>query len=158
MVKFETLITDLDGCLTDGKQYVDRKGDKMFKSFHSKDIRAIKAFLAQGVRVIVWSADDWEGGVRWCERVGAEFVEARDKLATLLALELVDPETTLIVGDDSWDIAAMKRAGWAACPHDADTSVHQGVPDVIDLMYVNGGQGVLAALYWELAENGLPPR
>ena len=154
---FDTLITDLDGVLTDGKQYISHDGSKLFKSFHSKDIRAIKGFLAMGVRVIVWSADDWPGAIKWCERVGAEFVEARDKLEVLHTLD-VDPASTLIVGDDAWDVEAMKAAQWAACPHDADVSVHQGVPQVIDLMYTNGGQGVLAALFWELNENGLPKR
>ena len=151
--KLKTLVLDLDGCLAGRKQYIDRTGEKMLKMFCSFDIRAIREFLAMGVRVIVWSADDWPGGKIWVERNGCEFVYARDKAAKALELGL-DRNTTLVVGDDVWDVAAMKWARWSAAPHDAHASVWS-VPGVIDLQYTNGGDGVVSALLDHLFSEGL---
>ena len=158
-VKLRTLIVDQDGCLAGNKQYVDHTGEKFFKQYCSLDIRAIREFLSFGVRVIIWSADDWDGGRAWAVRNGAEFVEARDKLAKLKEMEsagTLDAQTTLVIGDDAWDVQAMQYARWSAAPHDSHQSVWDGVPQVIDLMYANGGEGVVAALLDYLMSEGLP--
>lgn len=149
------LVIDVDGVLTDGKQYVDASGSKMFKAFHTRDIRAIRQFVAMGVAVIVYSADDYPGDKAWCENIGVDYYgNVRDKLAFLEDVPELDPDHTLVIGDDAWDHNAMKWAKWCACPHNAHASV-SSLPGVIVTENVNGGQGVVSALLDTILLHGL---
>jgi 3-deoxy-D-manno-octulosonate 8-phosphate phosphatase KdsC-like HAD superfamily phosphatase len=153
--KLKHLIIDVDGVLSAGKQYIDCRGDKLFKAFHTRDIRAIREFVQFGVEVYVMSADDWPGTPLWVEARGAEFICTRDKVETAEKLGL-DPKKTLAVGDDAWDVPIMRWANWAACPADADPCVERKVPCVMIMHDVNGGDGVIARLLTELIDTGLP--
>jgi 3-deoxy-D-manno-octulosonate 8-phosphate phosphatase KdsC-like HAD superfamily phosphatase len=153
--RLHNLIIDVDGCLTNGKQYVDHSGEKLFKAFHSRDIRAIREFVSYGVYVLIYSADDFLGDRKWAERVGADYAgDIRDKASYLEEREF-DPDHTMVVGDDAWDVEAMKWAKWSVCPYDADASVTQHVPGVNILNQTCGGQGVVAALLWRIINDGL---
>lgn len=139
------LVLDLDGVLTDGKQYIDHTGEKLFKAFHTRDIRAIRELVADGVEVHVLSADDWEGGRQWSQRVGAGFGVCRDKLEFLQSMPYPTSEFG-IIGDDAWDMSAMRwvagNGGVAACPFDADASVKE-LPGIL-LLGTRSGEGVVA--------------
>ena len=137
------VVIDVDGVLTDGKQYIDHTGTKLFKAFHTRDIRAIRELVANGIAVILVSADDWEGAIKWAERVGASFVCARDKFAFVLGARF-DPEETAIIGDDAWDVAALKWASMAYCPMDADDFVLEDRH--VRVLSCFAGQGVIAHL------------
>jgi len=153
--RIKYLLIDTDGVLTDGKQYIGCDGSKMFKAFHTRDIRAIREFVQMGVEVYVMSADEWPGTPIWVEKRGAEFLHTRDKVKTVEELGL-DPLKCLAVGDDAWDVPLMRWANWAACPADADPVVEAKVPCVMLIHDVNGGDGVIARLLAELKESGLP--
>jgi len=153
--KLKTLIIDVDGVLSAGKQYIDRNGEKLFKAFHTRDIRAIREFVQMGVEVYVMSADDWPGTPAWVEARGAEFICTRNKVETAEQLG-IDPLHTMAVGDDAWDVPIMRWANWAACPADADLCIERQVPCVMVITDVNGGDGVIARLLAELLEGGLP--
>lgn len=146
------VVLDCDGVLSSGKQYVDQTGCKLFKDFHSRDIRAIRELLSYGVEVIVMTADDWPGTLAWCERVGARLVCTRDKLDAVV-VEHLDPSVTVVVGDDAWDVQAMEWATYKACPRDADLSV-TSIRHVMVLGACGGG-GVVAELVRELRARGL---
>lgn len=133
----------MDGVLTDGRQYIGHDGEKMFKAFHSRDIKAIRQLVASGVDVVVASADDWPGGAAWCERVGARFLYTRDKIAAVEA-EGYSLDEVGAVGDSAWDVGLLRAARWAWCPCDAEPCVLQ-VPGV-GILDVQGGHGVLAML------------
>lgn len=136
----DTLLIDVDGVLTNGKQYVDHHGKKMFKAFHSRDIAAIRELVSvEGVRVILISADDWPGGPKWAQKVGAEFLHLRDK--TKLDVEW---EYCAGVGDDVWDVKFLHKCGQRFCPADA----HESVKRECVTLQINGGQGVIAELVY----------
>jgi len=147
----KAIVIDCDGVLTDGKMYIDHTGDKMFKAFNSRDIRAIRELVGQGIDVVVMTADDWPGTIAWCSRVGCRFVCTRDKHAACIE-QGFEPEHTLVVGDDAWDVKAMAWARLRACPRDAHHSVFR-LFGVIRLEAV-GGDGVIAALVDHLYGRG----
>ncbi|HRI24365.1 MAG TPA: hypothetical protein PLZ45_06790 [Ferruginibacter sp.] len=130
------IVCDCDGVLTDGRLNIDHTGTKMFKSFHTKDVRAIREFIANGYEFYIVSCDDY-GAKAFAEKVGAVFIELRDKSKVRDYV----PGPFICIGDDAWDLPMMDRATIAFRPKDADSSVVHYRP-----FTVNGGHGVVAEL------------
>lgn len=133
---FKTLLIDCDGVLTDGTLVIDAVGEKLFKKFHTKDIRAIREFVARGIEVVIVSADDWEGIYHFAEKVGATVHICRDKSSLPF-------EDYIAVGDDAWDVGMLENAKQSYVPADADWSVTR--KEVVKLR-TEGGRGVIAEL------------
>lgn len=138
------LYIDCDGVLTDGRLTIDHRGEKLFKSFHTRDVRAIRELVANGIEVTIVSADDWQGLEHFASKVGADTRFERDKGKL--------PEPYIAIGDDAWDVGMLKRASRAYCPADADLSVRM-LPG-IRVLATLGGQGVIAELARDLLSGG----
>ena len=141
MPKANVIVCDCDGVLTDGKLNMDHTGSKMFKTFHSRDIRAIRELVANGYEFYIVSADDWPGGKAFADKVGAVFVYLRDKSKIK---DHIGHRPFIAIGDDVWDVPMMKQASIAFCPYDA-------IPFSATLsgythLETKGGQGVIAEL------------
>jgi 3-deoxy-D-manno-octulosonate 8-phosphate phosphatase KdsC-like HAD superfamily phosphatase len=130
------IYVDCDGVLTDGMLTIDHKGEKLFKRFHTRDVRAIRELVVRGYEVTLVSVDDWGGLACFAEKVGAEVMVARDKGAL--------PQPYVAIGDDAWDVPMLSRAEAAFCPLDADRSVLD-LPGIV-VLNAKGGTGVVAAL------------
>ena len=133
----KTILIDCDGVLTDGKMYIDHNGEKMFKAFHSRDVRAIRELISYGYQVVIVTADDWPGSKFFASRTGAEILVTRDK-------SKIKFDKYIAVGDDAWDVPMLKNAEHAFAPANADVSVKQLCN--VQLLYSNGGDGVIAEL------------
>lgn len=131
----KVLLIDCDGVLTDGTLTIDRHGEKMFKKFHTRDVRAIRELIFNGWEVIIVSADDWPGIFYFAEKVGAEVLILKDKAN-------VPYENYTVIGDDAWDIPMFKKADRCFCPADADILVQEY--SHIEVLPKNGGCGVVA--------------
>lgn len=127
---------DVDGTLTDGKMYIDHTGEKMFKAFCSRDVRAIRELIANGCDVTLVSADSHHSAVHFANKVGADFRCLRDKSKL--------PPADIAIGDDAWDTAMLKAAKRAFCPNDADPAVRSLM--CVEVLKTNGGQGVIAEM------------
>jgi 3-deoxy-D-manno-octulosonate 8-phosphate phosphatase (KDO 8-P phosphatase) len=129
---------DVDGVLTDGKLTIDHKGEKLFKSFHTRDVRAIRELVSvHGCEVCLVTADTWPGIASFAEKTGADVQFCRDKRD-------VTVQGGWAVGDDAWDAKMLANADRAFCPADADASVKQ--IEGIHVLETKGGQGVVAEL------------
>jgi 3-deoxy-D-manno-octulosonate 8-phosphate phosphatase (KDO 8-P phosphatase) len=129
------IFIDIDGTLTDGKMYIDHRGEKMFKAFHARDVRAIRELIVNGYDVTLVTADDHESGKHFAHKVGADYECMRDK-------GKLGP-SEYAIGDDTWDVAMMEGSRLAFCPADADP-VAKRAADII--LNTNGGQGVIAEM------------
>ena len=139
------IVCDCDGCLTDGRLNIDLMGEKMFKSFHTRDVRAIRELVSCGFEFHIVTADDWEGGQAFAEKVGAGFLYLREKGKIR---DYIGNEPFIAIGDDSWDIPMLRLASKAFVPMD-------GLPfSPYDLSFTRlktkGGQGVIAELAYTL--------
>jgi 3-deoxy-D-manno-octulosonate 8-phosphate phosphatase (KDO 8-P phosphatase) len=121
--KIKALFFDVDGCLTDGRLYIDDRGHEA-KVFDTKDGHGVREALAAGLRVAWISGRTSRAtavrardlGVRHC------YQGVADKLARYEALRRrwkLKTSETAAMGDDAPDTAMMKRAGFSACPADA---------------------------------------
>ena len=139
-MKITTIILDLDGCLTDGKQRIELYGNKVFKTFHARDRQTIRRLLNAGYRVIVVSADDWAGAKFWAEGIVAENGASAEFIYTRKKHELpVDWSSALGVSDDVEDTPFLDRCAIAFCPADADERVRMYYKN----LPVNGGQAIV---------------
>lgn len=126
---------DVDGVLTDGTLTIDHKGEKLFKRFHTRDVRAIRELIYNGHEVYLVTADEWDGTRFFADKVGAELIVTKDK-----GQIIVD----IAIGDDVWDIPMLKRAKQAYCPADAASEVLRQC--YVQPLKTKGGQGVIAEM------------
>ena len=142
------VITDVDGCLTDGTVGLTTSGES-FRSFHTHDGLGTQLLREHGVRVAWLSAGSRpESILARAETIGVEHVDLgkEDKgqrFIDLCARMGIDTQHTVYMGDDLKDLPAMDHAGLSACPADAVQMVRESA----DLVMTRpGGRGAFREL------------
>lgn len=137
----KTILIDFDGCVSDGRHYIDHRGDKMFYSVHSRDNTAIAELIYEGFRVVIVTANDSKIIKKYAEKRKCEYICTRDKSI----------KSDFAIGDSVFDIPMLKLAGKAFCPVDADEEVKK-LPG-IKVLPVRGGNGVISFMLREIIDN-----
>lgn len=127
---------DIDGCLTDGKIWVDHQGN-IIKSFNNKDIGAIKELISMGYQVHLVTASSWPGAEAYLRRSGAQLHIIRNK-------ETIPFDYQIAIGDSAWDIPMLCKAKHLFCP--ADGSLEVKCLDGVHPLQTLGGQGIMLEL------------
>jgi 3-deoxy-D-manno-octulosonate 8-phosphate phosphatase KdsC-like HAD superfamily phosphatase len=120
---------------------MNHNGEKLFKAFNSRDVRAIRELVANGYRFVIVTADGDSINRNFANKTGAEILVLRDKNRITFAYEIA-------IGDDVWDIPMLKKAAIAYCPSNADSEVAKVA---ISLGFL-GGSGLIAELCKKLFE------
>ncbi len=138
------VVTDCDGCLTDGGMYYSENGDEL-KKFNTKDGLALRRLHDKGIITGIITGETRELNRRRAEKLHMDFIEegVEDKAAVLRDVcdrygVLLDE--VLYIGDDINDLDAMKIAGISACPADASRDISDISDFIADL---NGGDGAV---------------
>lgn len=139
-----TILVDCDGCLTSGSLTINRQGTKLFKSFHTRDVRAIRELVQRGFEVYIVTADDCSSIAHFADKVGAVVHVARDKGS-------IPFDDYIAIGDDAWDIPMLRRAAVAFAPSDAYIGV-LNLPNTQPLKTA-GGRGVMAEVLDQLTQH-----
>ena len=121
--KIRMILSDVDGCLTDGSLIFDEQGNEI-KAFHARD----------GLGITIWKR---KGGLigfvtRRCTAVVRKRAEELkihelcqgvenklEMLADICKKYELKPEQIAYVGDDLVDYPIMKAVGVSACPADS---------------------------------------
>jgi len=121
------LLFDVDGVLTDGRLFVDNKGEE-YKAFNSRDGHGIKMLQRNGVeigiitgrmsRIVEHRAT--ELGIRHVYQGCQDKLPVYEELVTRLGLE---HGQSAFAGDDVVDLPIMLRAGFAVAVQDAHALV-----------------------------------
>lgn len=139
----KTVITDVDGVLTDGGLYYTSDGLVM-KKFNVKDGMGMKLLRDAGLKNAIITTDTSELIKIRGERLEVDYLylgvwDKENKLLEICASENISPENVAFIGDDVNDIGIIKAAGFSACPIDAVPQIK----DIVDLVLpTKGGQGV----------------
>lgn len=138
------LLTDCDGCLTDGGMYYSAKGDEM-KKFNSKDGMGFSIARHHGLMTGMVTGEDIELNKKRAEKLKMHFYipGCKDKLAAVKALceeNNITLQEVLYIGDDINDLELLKAVGISCCPNDAVRQVREAV-DYISPR--KGGEGVI---------------
>ena len=168
-----SILVDADGCLTDGKKYVDATGQRQMIAFHSRDSIACKALVEMGFQVIVLTHSNYHGIGHYWMKYGAyiHVSEGGDPMTNKLDVEnwesvKIDWEKTIGIGDDVTDICYLEKCKKAYCPLDAHSILlNCAIPAIargqrrlpkdfksvnIDSLKVNGGEGILSELLFQI--------
>ncbi len=142
----KAICIDCDGVLTDGTLTIDSRGEKLFKKFHTRDVRAIRELVSMGFEVYIVTADDWPGTAYFAEKVGAKILVTKEK-GKLFSIIKGD---YIAIGDDSWDIPMFSRAKQSYCPNDASSSVISITG--MNILNAKGGSGVVAEFLFQILD------
>lgn len=145
---FRAVITDVDGCLTDGIVTRTESGDAM-RAFNTKDGIGHRKLQAADIQ-IGWlsTAMECTSILDRARSLGVDAVDAGTghkgpRFENLCAKLGVAPEQVVFLGDDIHDLPAMRLAGAMACPADA----HPDVRRECDLILSTpGGRGAFREL------------
>ncbi len=142
----KAICIDCDGVLTDGTLTIDSKGEKLFKKFHTRDVRAIRELVSMGFEVYIVTADDWPGTACFAEKVGAKILVTKEK-GKLFEIIKCD---YIAIGDDSWDIPMFKNAVMSFCPNDSINALFKDTN--ITVLDAKGGCGVIAEFLFQILQ------
>lgn len=146
--KIKMVLTDCDGCLTDGGMYYSEQGDEL-KKFNTRDGMGFALLRERGIITGIITSESVDLNRRRAEKLRLDILEegCKDKLAIIQKLCVergVQIENVCYVGDDINDIEALKAVGYGCCPADA-------LPEVKAIAkYVakaKGGEGVIREVY-----------
>lgn len=117
------VVTDCDGCLTDGGMYYSEKGDEL-KKFNTKDGMALASLHEKGIITGIITGENMELNIRRAQKLGLDFIKqgVRNKLQALNEIcksYSVELDEVLYIGDDINDLEVMNVVGYCACPADA---------------------------------------
>ncbi len=142
--KIKMMVTDCDGCLTDGGMYYSERGDEL-KKFNTKDGAAISSLKNEGVIVGVITGENRELNKRRAEKLHLDFIKQgiADKRSALISIcdeYKVTLDEDLYIRDDFNDLDTIKNVGYSACPADASACIVSCVDYVAKR---NGGCGAV---------------
>lgn len=123
------VLFDVDGVLTDGRLYVDNRGEE-YKAFNSRDGHGLKMLQRNGVEVGIITGRSSqivehrtrELGIRHVRQGCADKLPVYEQMVSELKL---GHEQVAFVGDDVVDLPIMLRAGLAVCPRDGSFLVRR---------------------------------
>lgn len=148
MKNIQMIIFDVDGVITDGKQYIDGQGEET-KTISLKDMDALGLLHQAGYKIGCISGEDTAFSRRLSKIAPLDFVKlgcktkikAIEEIEKMFRLEACD---LCYIGDGKYDIPVMERVGLGICPADAIDEVKH-VADVI--LKRKGGEGCIAECY-----------
>ncbi len=143
-VELEWLLTDVDGVLTDGGLYYDRRGPQLLR-FGVKDGLGFKLAQRAGLRVGVLSGRSSGALERRAAELGLDLciagaVDKGKEFDDFLERHQTEQGRVAFVGDDLPDLVLLGRCGLAFAPADAVAEVRAVVHRVLA---APGGHGAL---------------
>ena len=137
-------LTDVDGVLTDAGMYYSERGDEL-KKFNTRDGKAFELLRLAGIKIGIITAEDTEIVARRAKKLECDILHQGVKDKASVVQEVLNElgfgfEELAYVGDDLNDVDVLSRAGFSACPSDAEEPVKK----VSDLICSRaGGRGVV---------------
>ena len=138
------MLTDCDGCLTDGGMYYSEKGDEL-KKFNTRDGMGFALLRQRGIVTGIVTGESVDLNRRRAEKLRLDILEAgcKDKLAAIRRIcgeRGIAMENVCYIGDDINDLEAIRAVGYGCCPADALPEV-KAAADYVTL--ARGGEGVV---------------
>lgn len=138
------LLTDCDGCLTDGGMYYSEQGDEL-KKFNTRDGVAFSLLHERGILTGMITGETVLLNKRRADKVKIDFYKpgCKNKMDAVISLckeNSILPQEVLYIGDELNDLDVMNYVGYSCCPSDACEEV-KNASDYITKC--RGGGGVI---------------
>lgn len=136
------VLTDCDGCLTDGGMYYSEKGDEL-KKFNTKDGVGFSKLKKAGIIVGIITGEKVELNKNRAKKLKADiFIDGcTDKFSNICSLSKkykIDLKNICYIGDDINDLKVLQNVGFSCCPADAQDAIKQKSDYICRL---KGGEG-----------------
>ena len=150
-IKITTLVTDVDGVLTNGKFYYSDKG-KLLKEFGPHDGDGAKILRAEGIEIKAITADlrGFQITKKRLDHMGIqlELVPEKDRLKWMN--DNNDLLSTAFIGDGLYDIPVMKDCVLSFAPNNALDLTKKFATITTK---ASGGEGVLLEVAFEILKS-----
>lgn len=142
--EIKLLLTDCDGCLTDGGMYYSEKGDEL-KKFNTRDGMGFALLKNKGILTGIITSEDVELNKRRAEKLKLDVFEAgcKDKASALKRIcerYGIKYENVCYIGDDINDVEVLKTVGFGCAPADGTDMAKKAARYITK---AKGGEGVL---------------
>lgn len=142
MKKIKLLLTDVDGCLTDGSVYYGPNHEKI-KKFNMQDGMALKLLRENNILTGIISADNSEATRFRAEDLKFDFIyiNIKDKLAKfeeILETNNLQKDEVAYMGDDIQDLCILNQVEASVAPNNAVDEVKKVVSHITQK---SGGDG-----------------
>lgn len=142
MKKIKLLLTDVDGCLTDGSVYYGPNHEKI-KKFNMQDGMALKLLRENNILTGIISADNSEATRFRAEDLKFDFIciNIKDKLAKfeeILKANNIQKDEVAYMGDDIQDLCILNQVKVSVAPNNAVDEVKKVVSHITQK---SGGDG-----------------
>ena len=142
--RIRMVLTDCDGCLTDGGMYYTEYGDEM-KKFNTRDGMGFALLRAKGIVTGIVTSESVKLNERRARKMKVDILESgvRDKMPVVQRLSLewgIPLDEIAYIGDDINDLEVIKAVGFGCSPADGIPTVRAAARYVAR---ARGGHGVL---------------
>ena len=142
--KIRMLLTDCDGCLTDGGMYYTENGDEI-KKFNTKDGMGFAILKSYGILTGIVTGENRTLNMRRAKKLNLDVVEQGcvDKMSVVNEIARrygLDLSEIAYIGDDINDLTVIESVGYGVCPQDAADAVKAASLYVCN---TKGGEGVI---------------
>lgn len=138
----KVVLTDVDGCLTDGSILYSNEGQK-FKKFNMHDGMAVRILEKYNIKCGIISSDDSISSKNRAQDLKMDYIYINKKNKIDVLYEIVEKEKISLdyvayMGDDIQDLEIIEKVGFSAAPNNAVETVKKKVNFVTKK---NGGEG-----------------
>lgn len=142
--EIKMLLTDCDGCLTDGGMYYSEKGDEL-KKFNTRDGMGFELLREKGIITGIVTSENLDLNRRRAKKLKLDILElgCKDKLSAIKRIcdeREIALKNVCYIGDDINDIEAIKAVGFGCSPADAMPEVKTVANYVTK---ARGGEGII---------------
>ena len=148
------LLTDCDGCLTDGGMYYSENGDEL-KKFSTQDGLGFRLIRQKGIICGIVTGENTKLVKRRAEKLKLEILKMgiHDKLTTVKEIceeYHISMDEVAYIGDDVNDIELLRAAGFSASVPNA----MEEVKEAVDFVTVRpGGSGAVREVIEYILKN-----
>lgn len=142
--EIKMLLTDCDGCLTDGGMYYSEHGDEI-KKFNTRDGMGFALLRQKGIITGIVTSENVDLNRRRAEKLKLDVLETgcRDKVVAVKRIceeRDIALNNVCYIGDDINDLDVIKMVGFGCCPADAMPQVREVAKYIAK---AKGGEGVI---------------
>ena len=147
MRKIKMVLTDVDGCLTDGSVYYGPNHEK-YKKFNMQDGMALKILKENNILTGIISSDNSKATQYRAEDLKFDYIyiDEKNKLARfeeILKENNISKDEVAYMGDDIQDLCILEKVGLSVAPNNAVDIVKEKASYVTKK---NGGDGAFREL------------
>lgn len=149
--EIKMLLTDCDGCLTDGGMYYSEKGDEL-KKFNTRDGMGFALLRERGIITGIITSENVDLNRRRAEKLKLDILESGCKNKFEIVQRIcnergINLKNVCYIGDDINDVELLKNVGFGCSPADG---MREARENAVYVAQAKGGEGVVREVVYKI--------